>query len=261
MDTGLLGLRIDNERVVVSSRDVARVFEKNHQHVLRDIRELGCSEEFRLSNFGRVEYVDGKGGIRPEFLLSKDGFVLLAMGYTGEKAMRFKEAYIREFNRMEEDIRNRAAFSAPRTLKDALLLAAKLEEEREELEARNKAMLPKVEFYDAVAGSASAIDIGRVAKVLDFKAVGRNNLFSFLREAGILMADNVPYQEYIDRGYFRVIEQKYHTPDGETHISLKTVVYQTGVDFIRRKLLDAGYEPARRGWKSGALVLRPAAGS
>ena len=50
MDTGLLGLRIDNERVVVSSRDVARVFEKNHQHVLRDIRELGCSEEFRLSN-------------------------------------------------------------------------------------------------------------------------------------------------------------------------------------------------------------------
>ena len=85
MDTGLLGLRIDNERVVVSSRDVARVFEKNHQHVLRDIRELGCSEEFRLSNFGRVEYVDGKGEIRPEFLLSKDGFVLLAMGYTGWK--------------------------------------------------------------------------------------------------------------------------------------------------------------------------------
>ena len=100
-----------------------------------------------------------------------------------------------------------------------------------------------------------------VAKVLDFKAVGRNNLFSFLRDAGILMADNVPYQEYIDRGYFRVIEQKYHIPDGETHISLKTVVYQTGIDFIRRKLLDARYEPARRGWKSGALVLRPAAGS
>ena len=47
MDTGLLGLRIDNEHVVISSRDVAKVFEKNHQHVLRDIRELGCSESSR----------------------------------------------------------------------------------------------------------------------------------------------------------------------------------------------------------------------
>jgi hypothetical protein len=47
-----------------------------------------------------------------------------------------------------------------------------------------------------------------------------------------------PFQKYIDRGYFRLIEQRYQTPDGETHVSLKLLAYQTGIDFIRRKLVS-----------------------
>lgn len=243
MNNKLLGLRVENNRVVVSSRDVSRVFEKEHKHVLRDIRELGCSEKFNGSNFGLVEYKDAKGERRAEYLMTRDGFVLLVMGYTGDMAMRFKEAYIQEFNRMERELRSQDNILAPRTLKDALLLAASLEEEREALEAQNKVMIPKAEFYDAVVGSSTAIDIGRVARVLNFRGMGRNNLFAFLRETRILMGDNLPYQEYIDRGYFRIIEQRYQTQDGETRISLKTLVYQPGVDFIRRKLIEAGFMP------------------
>lgn len=52
------------------------------------------------------------------------------------------------------------------------------------------------------------------------------------------MKDNVPYQKYIDNGCFRMIEQKYQMPDGETRISIKTLVYQKGVDYIR-KILEA----------------------
>jgi phage antirepressor YoqD-like protein len=144
---------------------------------------------------------------------------------------------------MDGELRSQERLSAPRTLKDALLLAARLEEEREALEAQNKAMILKAEFYDAVIKSSTSIDIGRVARVLNFRGMGRNNLFAFLREARVLMADNLPYQEYIDRGYFRIIEQRYQTQDGETHINLKTLVYQSGVDFIRRKLIEAGYTP------------------
>jgi anti-repressor protein len=237
----MLGLRIESNRVVVSSRDIARVFEKEHKHVLRDIRELGCSENFTGSNFELVEYRDAKGGWRPEYLMTRDGFMLLAMSYTGDIAMRFKEAYIQEFNRMERELQGK--MSAPRTLKDALLLAARLEDERESLEAHNRGMIPKAEFYDAVVRSSATIDIGKVARVLNFRGMGRNNLFAFLRDARILMGDNIPYQEYIDRGYFRIIEQRYQTQDGETHISLKTLVYQSGVDFIRRKLIESGYTP------------------
>ncbi len=52
----------------------------------------------------------------------------------------------------------------------------------------------------------------------------------------VLMPNNQPYQKYIDCGYFRTIEQKYTKPDGSTHINIKTVVYQKGLDFIRRKV-------------------------
>jgi Rha family phage regulatory protein len=67
-----LGLRVEKGRVVVSSRNVARVFKREHKHILRDIRELGCSKNFSESNFGLVEYEDAKGQNRPEYLLTRD---------------------------------------------------------------------------------------------------------------------------------------------------------------------------------------------
>lgn len=93
---------------------------------------------------------------------------------------------------------------------------------------------PKIEFYDAVAGSKDTIEMGEVAKMLARPGVGRNKLFEFLRRRGVLMSNNQPYQKYIDLEYFRTIESKYTIPSGETHISIKTVVYQRGLDFIRK---------------------------
>jgi Rha family phage regulatory protein len=242
----LLGLRIEKDRIVVSSRDIAKTFGKRHDNVLRDISGLNCSAEFRLLNFEETSQTVAmpNGGTREDkfYLITRDGFVLLVMGYTGEAAMRFKEAYIREFNRMEKELRDRASLSVPRTLKEALILAARLEGEREALEARNREMAPKAEFYDAVAESPTAIDLGRAAKILNFIGIGRNNLMEFLRASRILMPDNTPYQEYVDRGYFKVIEQRYES-DGETYVSTKTAAYQAGISFMRKRLTAAGYEP------------------
>lgn len=118
------------------------------------------------------------------------------------------------------------------------LLAGIEEKQRKKksLTADNQRMKPKEEFFDAVADSKDAIEIGKVAKVLNYPGIGRNKLFEILREKGILMKDNIPYQKYIDGGYFRTIEQKYSMPDGETRISIKTLVYQKGVDYIRKIL-------------------------
>lgn len=96
-----------------------------------------------------------------------------------------------------------------------------------------EAMKPKADFYDSVADSKTAIQIGDVAKMLGIKGVGRNNLFQLLRDKKILDRNNVPYQQYVDSGYFRVIEQKY-TVAGEVRINIKTLVYQKGIDWIRR---------------------------
>ncbi len=95
------------ERTVVSSLDIAETFGKEHRRVLQDIREIGCSEEFRLHNFVQSSYENSQGKQQPMFLVTRDGFVLLAMGYTGELAMRFKEAYIKQFNAMENALRGK----------------------------------------------------------------------------------------------------------------------------------------------------------
>lgn len=96
-------------------------------------------------------------------------------------------------------------------------------------------MKPKADFFDAVADSKTAISMNEVAKVLAIKGYGRNNLFEFLRNEGILDKFNVPYQRYVDCGWFRVIEQKY-MKNGEPVVSTKTLVYQKGVDAIRKRI-------------------------
>jgi len=89
------------ERATCTSLDVAETFGKRHDNVLKDIRELGCSEEFNLLNFEEITYEDGRCRKQPMVRMTRDGFTLLVMGYTGEIAMKFKEAYIRQFNAME----------------------------------------------------------------------------------------------------------------------------------------------------------------
>lgn len=96
-----------NEYAAVTSLDVAETFGKGHDKVMRDIRELGCSSEFNVANFGEIDYVDSKNRRQKAYAMTRDGFTLLAMGYTGELAMKFKEAYIKQFNAMEKALRGK----------------------------------------------------------------------------------------------------------------------------------------------------------
>ena len=90
------------ETSIVTSLDIAETFGKEHKRVLQDIRELECSEDFRQHNFVQSSYVNSQNKKQPMYYVTRDGFTLLAMGYTGEKAMKFKEGYIRQFNAMEK---------------------------------------------------------------------------------------------------------------------------------------------------------------
>lgn len=95
-----------NGKPITTSRKIAEVFEKEHYNVLRDIESLDCSKEFNALNFELVKYKDKKGEKRPEYIITKDGFVFLVMGYRGKKAAAFKEAYIKQFNAMEDFIKS-----------------------------------------------------------------------------------------------------------------------------------------------------------
>jgi phage antirepressor YoqD-like protein len=113
------------------------------------------------------------------------------------------------------------------------------EAEIAELKAKTEADRPKVEFFDQVANSGDALQMRDVAGVLNLPCWGRNTIFDFLRKKEVLDSRNIPYRKFQDQGYFRVIEQKWTNNEGETHISLKTLVYQRGVDFIRKLIQEA----------------------
>ena len=106
------GLFADKKDIVrVDSLYVAEFFEENHKEVLRDIRNIstpnsGLSKEFAERNFTLGSYKDKQNQKRPCYYLTRDGFTILVMGYTGKKALRFKELYIRRFNEMEELIKS-----------------------------------------------------------------------------------------------------------------------------------------------------------
>lgn len=93
-------------RPATTSLEVAQFFGKRHDHVMRSVRDLmdNCPEKFTAPNFGVSEYTDETGRSLPMFILFRDGFMLLVMGYTGKKALAMKLAYIEAFNRMEEEL-------------------------------------------------------------------------------------------------------------------------------------------------------------
>ena len=212
----------------MTSKEIAGITGKRHSDVLRDIRNLVEQlEDDNERNFALVEYTDGKGEKRPMYELSKKGCLCLASGYDANLRMKI-------INRWEElELKERQKFQVPTTFAEALRLAAEQQEKIEEQQKLIEAQTPKAEFYDEVVDSKDAIDMQAVAKVINM-GIGRNKLFDFLRNNKVLMRNNQPYQYYIDLGWFRVIESKYTKPSGDICINLKTVVFQKGVDGIRK---------------------------
>lgn len=104
-----------------------------------------------------------------------------------------------------------------------------------EVKEATKPLLPKAEFYDEIIDSTTVIGMKEVADILNVKGYGRNNLFKFLREKGILNRKNEPYRNYIEQGLFKIKENKYIV-NNEVKIIPTTYVTQKGLDYIRKIL-------------------------
>ena len=232
-------LQILGNENIMTSLEISEITGKRHDQILRDIRDeieklekqgIGAEHIFVLG-----EYLDKNNQKRPMFNLTKEGVLQLAARY--DAVVRFK-------------LIEKATKPREYTQKELLLMQLKSIEKIEKLQLENKQQAqqlieqaPKVEFYNDVTGSETTAEIGTVAKILGFKNVGRNILFDILRKQGILKADNIPYQRYVDNGYFRVIESKWNDyVTGDVKISFKTVVYQKGIEYIAKMLKELGYQ-------------------
>lgn len=107
-DQELSLVAVENEHAVTTSLRVAEVFGKQHKDVLKAVKSLDCSEEFRERNFAlsKIDYQNGNIKKQlPMYYITRDGFMFLVMGFTGKTAAKWKEAYIKAFNEMEAKIR------------------------------------------------------------------------------------------------------------------------------------------------------------
>lgn len=218
-----------NAKETMCSTEIAVLASKQHSNVMRDIRNL-LEQGVSQINFELAEYSDNQGKPRPCYNLTKKGCLILASGYDA----LLREKIINRWEELEKEKRF-GNFVIPSTFSEALMLAAK---QAEEIEEKNKLLLeqtPKVEFYNAVTGSEDTIDMRTVATVLNM-GIGRNKIFEVLRDKRVLDRKNMPYQKYIDLGYFRTVETQYTKSDGTNCINIKTVVFQKGLDFIRKTL-------------------------
>ena len=222
-----------------------RVLEKDGQpwFVANDVaRALGYTNPSKATNDHCKKAITTWGndslGRRQEFKVIPEGDIYrLVIKSQLPSAEKF-ETWV--FDEVLPSIRQNGGYIANQeNLSDAEILAKAVIVAQNVIAQKDKLiseMKPKAEFFDTVASSKTAIPMDQVAKVIGKKGIGRNKLFQILRDKKILDKGNVPYQTYVDRGYFRVVEQKYVKPNGETQINIKTLVYQKGVDYIRRLL-------------------------
>ena len=226
---------IDNDPWFVGREVAEKLGYSNPQKAVRehvDDEDKGMNEMFT------------PGGKQNTIIINESGLYSLILKSKLPEAKQFKRwvtsevlpsirkdgGYISISNEMsDEEIMAKALVVAQKTI----------ERKNLELQEQKKIILeqqPKVEFYDDVAGSKDAVAMKEVAKVLGIKGMGRNKLFKFLRDRKILDRNNMPYQEYVDRGYFRVIEQRYNTNNGDIKITFTTLVYNKGIEYIRKLL-------------------------
>lgn len=238
-------IKIDvlDDKFVVDSRSIANNFEKRHDNILRDIENIKKDVLNFEEMFIESQLPDNYGRLQKVYLMNRDGFSLLAMGFTGKLAFDWKIKYINAFNQMEKAWNTPEQIMA-RALKMADAEMERLKADNQYLIADNKRMRPKEIFADAVATSHTSILIGDLAKLLKQNGIetGQKRLFEWMRENGYLIKRkgsdwNMPTQKAMELGLFEVKESTVNNPDGSVRINRTTKVTGKGQQYFVNKFL------------------------
>lgn len=205
----------------------ARNFRENRQHFVEgeDYFEITQPDEIRRLGFERPQ-----GGL-PEkvILITESGYLMLVKSFTDDLAWQVQKKLVEGYFRAKSLAQG---YKLPRTYLEALKELVRSEEEKQELQEQLQLQAPKVEMYDILLSAKNAQTMNEVAKAFGW---GRNKLFAFLRDSEVLMKNNLPYQRYLDAGYFEVREVSTQRGDLTVNVT-QTLVTPKGMDFIGRLL-------------------------
>ncbi|MDR1349637.1 MAG: phage regulatory protein/antirepressor Ant [Zoogloeaceae bacterium] len=219
---------VAGEPLTMSTREIAKICEKEHLHVMRDARNMLAELELPEAGYIQNWIHPQNGQTYQEFHFPKDLTLTLVTGYK----LQWRKAVIDRWLKLEAQAASGSwAFQIPQTLSQALLLAGRLAQEKETACVALEKAAPKAAFADAVAEAGNAQSFAVVAKVLK---TGEKRLYQWCRVKGILRQDNSPMQEHLETARFKVLEQVWEDRHGEKHLSPKTLITGKGLVWLQK---------------------------
>lgn len=196
----------------MSSKEIADLTGKRHDHVMRDVESMLNELEIDLPKFGGISK-DSYGRDQKAYFLPKREVEILITGYS----IKLRAKVIDRLKEVEQELlRQTPVASLPGNYKEALLALVEAEEEKEKQQLLIEEQKPSVQFCEQVSQAKNDLLIRDFAKALskDGFKIGQNRLFDYLRDNKVLMSNNQPYQRFIDNGYFNVVTRVVQTNHG-----------------------------------------------
>lgn len=226
---------IQKRQAVTTSLQVAESFGKEHNHVMRDIKNL-TDQNWTVKNyFHEGTYKNDRGREYPMYFMNRDGFTLLAMGFNGSKALEFKLKYIDAFNKMESQLKP----TLPGTYKEALQALIEKEEERERLALENQMYqqqiadaAPKLNYVDIVL---SCSDLLTTTQIADDYGMSARKFNTLLKDLGVQHKQSgqwLLYSKYKGLGYTKSETVTFEKTNGDNGTRLHTKWTQKGRLFL-----------------------------
>lgn len=245
--TNLISIQNKEGQLLVSSREVAGNFEKRHDHILRDIEKL-VSDSPKLGNetselgnefFIFSRYRNTRGQLYPEYLLTRDGFTLLAMGFTGSKALQWKLKYIEAFNKMEQTLKE----GQPLQIDSKFIyqIAQQLEEKEKQIALQGQIigeLKPKADYTDRILKNKGLVTITQIAKDYGMSGQAMNDLLHELKVQYKQSGQWLLYVEHQGRGYTHSETIDIVRSNGMADVKMNTKWTQKGRLFLYELLKE-----------------------
>ena len=223
-----------NDQAMTNSLLVAEKFGKEHRHVLDSIRNLTAENSAAKLLFIESEY-DNRGKMYPMYIINRDGFTLLVMGFNGKDALNFKLDFLNAFNKMESMLKSDDYILArsQEILNNRLQLATQqvqiLESTVEKQVEQIQLLAPKASYTDEVLQSTATYTLTQIAHDLGMRSVFE--LTGWCKSKGFLFQQSGQWQptaKVAGKGYFTTRTARFFHSDGTVGSSLSTVVTELG---------------------------------
>jgi len=257
----------ENNTMYTTTKDIAEKFGKQHKNVLQAVRDLVAGNSAAKNMFHEATY-ENRGKQYPMYLVNRNGFTLLVMGFTGQDALEWKMKYMNAFNRMEEMIRTKFTTLERQQQQNQMpqrgskeFLALALMDAQQIIEEQERQLIdaqPAIVFHQAVAVTEDTILVRDFAKLVTQAlrqngfnvTIGEKRLFEWFKDKGYLIKQksnsyNMPTQRSVDMNLFKIKETTIQGDHGP-RINKTSKITGKGQEYFMDKILEI--------YKSGGTI-------